>query len=146
MTTSSWSHGCLAHVEGVARGGSELVARVRGCSHLGLKVIQPLNHCESGCYYHNPRQSLPSHSCHSLQVRSFSLSPRDGRVTKSKCQPVLSDPFDGELSLWGAMPNKAFCRGLPRRDCSSSFTSSPPPLHRVGCEVGLQEHISSPPF
>ena len=70
---------------------------------------------------------LPSHSCHSLCARSFSLPANEGRVTKSSCQPGLSEPlFDGELSLRGAKPNKASCRGLTCSDCSPSLISPPP--------------------
>lgn len=95
----------------------------------GLTVIQPLSHGKLEFYCHNPLWASPllPYPYHSLHIRSVSLPAGDGRVTESKCQPGLSDPpFDGELSLWRAKPNKASCRGLTCRDCSPSFIGSPP--------------------
>ena len=121
----------------------------QGLTSPGLTVIQPLSHGKLGFYCHNPlwASPLPPYPYHSLHIRSFSLPAGDGRVTESKCQPGLSDPpFDGELSLWRAKPNKASCRGLTCRDCSPSFIGSPPYTARHLQILGFRNSSHHFPF
>lgn len=109
-----------------------------------LRVSQPLSPCESGFYLHSPPAASPSlHIPVILPTgKSFCLPAGDGRVTKSKCQPGLSEPpFDGELSSWRAKPHRASYRGLTCRDWSPSFSGSPPVLPATRTQRAAGAHL-----